>query len=232
LSTTELVQRLDEAFEKRAAGNYVEALEEFLSLEKLSTQSQDISALRLFQAYCLVDMGKIKEAYDRLNSVSADDLGDNLKAIYEYHLARALHALGRPTEALRHVEQSLSIFKSVSDDLMDHSVASDARTLLGLLLAECKRCEEALVLLKNITADDPAWAYVKLRIGDCLMEARQYRDAVECYISIVASDLEIDQAVRVDALRNLGISYFWMGDYDSSVKHLMRARDATNYIQN
>ncbi len=66
MQTRKLAERLELAFNQRRVGNYSEALNEFENLETQSKNSQDIAALRFFQATCLTGMGNIDEALHRI----------------------------------------------------------------------------------------------------------------------------------------------------------------------
>lgn len=226
MQATELIRLVNEAFEKRGTGNYSQALEAFETLEKLSEHSKDISTLRLYQTYCLLDMGRVGDALDRIRSVRGEDLEEPLRAVYEYHFARALHALGQVQDAIAHIENARRMFDSLSEELVDRDIVANAETRLGLMLAESKRCDEALPLLQKVTIHDYDWGYAKLRMGDCYFEAKQYHEAIECYSTIVSSDLKIDPAVRTDALRNIGCCHYWLGEYAKSVNYLTKIKDA------
>jgi tetratricopeptide (TPR) repeat protein len=225
-TASELIRRLDRAFEKRSAGNQSDALHEFEGLERLSTHSKDISALRLFQTYCLMDMARSDDALHRISQVNAEDLELPLRANYEYQFARILHAHARVKDAISHAERAREIFASLSDDLVDKSIAACAETLMGLLLAESGRCVDARDILQKVTAHDPDWGYARLRLGDCHMNMRQFDEAVECFLTVVSSDLKIDPTVRTDAIRNAGCSYYWLGEYGKCVEYLLRVKDA------
>jgi tetratricopeptide (TPR) repeat protein len=226
MQETELIKQLDDAFEKRASGSYSEALDSFESLERMSENSKDISALRLFQTYCLMDMGRVDDALDRISGVHDSDLEIQLRANYEYQIARMFYALGRVQDAIPHGEQACQIFDSLGEEVVDNLIAANAEILLGLLLAESKRCNEAFPLLQKVSIHDPAWGHAKLLAGDCFMEAKRYDEAIECYLAITSSDLKIDMSVKTDALRNIGCSYYWLGEYGKSISYLMKVKDS------
>src|ERR1700750_3245199 len=95
MKDSELIKRLDTAFKLRAAGSYMKALSILESLETLSTDSRDISALRLFQSYCLLDLGRISDAWNRIAFVNESDLIPMLQGNYRYHFARICRDLGQ-----------------------------------------------------------------------------------------------------------------------------------------
>ena len=223
---SELIERLNEAFELRASGDASAALASFESLEMLSEHSRDISALRLFQSYCLMDMGNSGGALERMNGVTRSDLDLPLRGNYEYQFARVLHSLNRSQDAIAHAKSALRIYESLTPDLKSADAISNARIILGTLLAESNRCAEAAVMLRQITEQDQGWVFAKMRLGDCYMEKGKYTEAIECYMAVASGNLKADSAATNDAFRNIGVSYYWLGEHAKAVDYLSRVKDA------
>jgi tetratricopeptide (TPR) repeat protein len=222
MQAQELIKQLDEAFVKRAAGDYSGALQEFESLERRSWHPQDIAALRFFRATCLTDLGRAEDALKRISEVDKNQLIFSKQIDYEYERARIERALGHTREALDLVRIALKMVDAASDKAEVSVVSRGLETLRGILLAESGRCEEALPVLEAVPTDDDGWAEARIRLGDCKIRKKLYREALEHYLSVTSSSKELDPIHRKTALRNVGCAYYYMGNYRKAIEYLTK----------
>ena len=149
MQTQELIRRRDAALAKRRAGDYSAALEEFQDLEALSEDPTDIATLRFFQTTILTDMGRIDDALDRLSKVDKTILGPIDQIDYEFESARLKRAEGRVAEALERTEKALKATTAIDKRYDVRGLASNLRTLKGVLLSESGRCDDAIPILMD-----------------------------------------------------------------------------------
>jgi tetratricopeptide (TPR) repeat protein len=232
MQAQELIKRFDFALEKSRAGDHISALQEFESLERLSTHPQDIAALRFFQATCLTDLGKAEEALTRISSVDKNKLAFANQVDYEYEYARIERALGHTRQAFDRVKTALKMIAQAAD-LQDVNIVSrNLHTMCGILLAESGKCDEAAPLLEAVPAEDEGWAEARLLLGDCSYKNRRYREAIDYYLSLMASANETPSIIGNDAVRNIGCAYHQLGDYAKAVEYLSKIKDAYNEYPN
>jgi tetratricopeptide (TPR) repeat protein len=226
-SEQKAIALLDNAFEKRAMGEAVAALSLFEDLELLSTHPKDISALHLFQTYCLMDLNRLEDASNRIAAIEASNLEDPLRINYEYEFARIARARGRLLEARDHAEEVSKIFKKTKEKtLVAESSIRNARILFGIILAELGECSRAISILKEVGVTDSAWAESSLLLGDCYVTAKKFDLAIKCYQSVISSGLDIGGTMMNDLLRNLGVALYWKGRYSESIQYLERVSGA------
>ncbi len=226
MQASELVDQLDTALDMRRAGNYTEALVKFECLERQSVNSQDIAALRLFQATCLTDLGKARDALERLSKIDLEDLRLSMRVDYAYERARIERSLGHTLEALTIVKQTLSTLDLVPDPQEVAIVARNLQTLHGILLAESDDCEEAVSILQAVPLQDEGWAEATLLAGDCKYKKRLYRESIDFYQRILSASKASHRFYREAALRNMGYAYHDLGEYKTAVRYLKQVERA------
>ena len=222
MQTQQLIKRFDSALERARGGDYAWALRELEELERVSQHPQDIAALRFFQATCLTDMGRAEEALKRISRVNRNKLAFSNQVDYEYERARIERALGHTREAIDRTEIALKMIEAGSNNQDISVVSRNLYTMRGILLAESGRCDEAILVLETIPIDEEGWAEAKLRLGDCQVKKRRFREAVESYLEIASSEREIDPIHRKTAIRNIGSAYYYMGEYTKAIEYLTK----------
>lgn len=222
MQTQELIRRRDAAFAKRKAGDYSAALAEFQDLEALSDHPTDIATLRFFQTTILTDMGRIDDALDRISKVDKTVLGRIDQIDYEFESARLLRAEGRIAEALERTEKALKATTEIDKEYDVRGLATNLRTLKGVLLSESGRCDDAIPILENVPVEDEGWAQAKIRLGDCNLKRERYLEAINSYASVASSTKRVDPIHRKTALRNIGCAYFYSRDYAKAVEYLTK----------
>jgi tetratricopeptide (TPR) repeat protein len=223
---TELNRQLDAAFKMRQVGNYIGALGQFESLERQSVHPQDIATLRLYQATCLTDIGQPEEANKRLSSSDRSKLVFSKQVDYDYERARIERALGHTDKALDIAEKALGLAAKAVDEDEVRVVSEDLRTLQGILLAEARRCEEAIPMLEAVPPDNPGWGEAGLLLGDCRYKKKLYREAIDCYLKVALETKTVHPIYRNDALRNIGLAYYDLGEYVKAVEYLVKVERA------
>ena len=226
MQTSELIKQLDAAFKMRETGDYVGALGEFETLERLSVHPRDIAALRLFQASCLTDMGRPEDALKRLSRVDRNKLIFSKQVDCEYERARIERALGRTDKALDIAEKALRAAGAAVDKDEVKVVYEGLRTLQGILLAEAGRCEDAMPVLESVPTDDLGWAEARVCLGDCKYKKKLYLEAIDCYLSIISSATKVHPFYREAALRNIGFAYYDLRQYAKAVEYLTQVASA------
>jgi tetratricopeptide (TPR) repeat protein len=222
----ELIRRLDVAWDKRKSGDYSEALVDFESLEALSENPQDIAALRLFQAMCLTDMGRVVEAGVRISNVDKERLGKTYRIDYESECARIERAEGQIQEALDRVVALLKVIDASADKQRMLAAASGLEILRGILLAESGRCDEAVPVLREVSLQDDWWVEARLHLGDCHYKKQLYKDAIDCYLGIISGEKKVHPIHRDAALRNIGFAYYDLKQYAKAVEYLTQVEHA------
>jgi tetratricopeptide (TPR) repeat protein len=225
MQTGDLIKRLDAVFEMRERGDHSGSLRELEKLEKSSWHPKDIAVLRLFQATCLTDMGRPKNALERLSTVDKAELTFPKRIDFEYERARIERALGNTNKAIGITENALKTASAAVDKDELRIVAEGLRTLWGILLAEGDRCDEAIPVLETVPMDDKGWAEAKLLLGDCSYKRRRYHEAIHYYLAIISA-VNISTVIRNDAVRNLGCAYHQLGDYAKAVEYLIQVKNA------
>lgn len=220
METSDLIQRLNDALDMRKIGNCQRALDEFENLERRSTHPEDFAALRLFQAMCLTDLGRVDDALERISRVDEKNLKTIDRIDYEAEYARIRRAKGMPAEALDHIEHALRMADSVEDKRRVEDAKRNLRALFGILLAESGKCDDALPILCEVPERDPWWAEARLHAGDCMYKKKAYREAIQCYKGLVSEQEKVHPLYRDAALRNIGFAYFDLGEYRASVEYL------------
>lgn len=221
-----LTKRSERAFELRKIGDFRGALREFKTLERLSWHPQDVAALRLLQATCLTDMGRLEEADKRLSTVDRNELILSKQVDYEYERARIARALGHIDSALEITEKALRTISTAVDKDEVSVVSEGLHTMRGILLVESGRCEEAIPILEAVPTDDLGWAEARLLLGDCSYRKRRYREAIVYYLSVISSHDKVSNVIRNDALRNTGSAFHQLKDYEKAVEYLSRVKNA------
>ena len=94
----------------------------------------------------------------------------------------------------------------------------------GILLAESDRCDEAIPILEAVPMDDEGWVEAKLRLGDCQIKKRQFREAVESYSVVISGEQKADPIDRKTAIRNIGCAYFYLGEYAKAIEYLTKVQ--------
>jgi tetratricopeptide (TPR) repeat protein len=204
----------------RRAGEYAAALAEFESLERKSSHPQDIAALQLFQCMCLTDSGRIEEAHQRIGRVNKNRLGVISRVEYESEHARIKRAQGKIEEALDHIERALKTAQTVENKLQIEEAWIDMLALRGILLAQCRRCDEAMPILECVPMRNPWWTEARIHLGDCKVRKRLLHEAIEIYLGVVSSSREVHPFHRLTALRNIGYAYHYLADYTKATEYL------------
>ena len=169
---------------------------------------------------CLTDLGRLDKASKTIKLVDEKRLEVVDRIDYESEYARIDRAQGMTDEALERVERALKLSETVEDkDRVEHAVRS-LQALRGVLLAESGKCDEAVPMLEDIPAQDPWWTEARIRLGDCKIKKRLYREAIEAYRSIASGDREVDPSHRKTAQRNIGCAYYYMGEYTKALEYL------------
>ena len=228
MQTEDLLKRLDLAIERSRAGDYEWALRELENLESASEHPQDIAALRFFQATCLTDLGRSEEALERISLVDKNKLAFANQIDYEYEYARIERALGRTQQALDRVLTTLQTIAKAGTSHKDEIdiVSRNLHTMRGILLAESGKCGEAMPLLEAVPKEDEGWAEAKLLLGDCSFKIRQYREAIDHYLSLISLTAKVTPVIRNGAQRNIGYAYHQLGEYVKAAEYLLKVKDA------
>lgn len=224
MGAEELIKQLDRAFDKRRACDYSGALAEFESLETQSEHPADIAVLRLQQTTCLTDMGKPAEAVERIRTVDKNRLEPITQIDYEYEYARIMRAGKRPQIALEIARAALKAIQQDKENCKS-IIATNLNTLVGILLAETERCDEAIVVLQNVPVDDLGWAEAQIKLGDCKYKKRLYREAISHYQSVVSRGTEVHPIFFDAALRNIGCGYYDLHEYSKAMEYLSLIED-------
>lgn len=222
MQTRDLVKQFDAAFEMRKAGDHAGALQTFENLERSSWHPRDIAPLQLFQVMCLIDLGRIEEAHQKIRCVDQKELDGVDRVDYESEYARIKRAEGGTNEALERVERALQISETVDDKRRVEVARRSLQALRGVLLAESGRCDEAIPILREIPAEDSWWVEARIRLGDCHIRKRRFREAVESYSAVASGEQEIDPIHRKTAIRNIGSAYYYMGEYTKAIEYLTK----------
>ena len=201
MQTQQLIKRFDRALERARTGACAGALQELEELEIASEHPQDIAALRFFQATCLTDMGRAGEALKRISRVDKNKLEFSNQIDYEYEFSRIERALGHTRDALDHTETALKMVAVAGDKQAISVVSRNLYAMRGILLAESDRCDEAIPILEAVPMDDEGWVEAKLRLGDCQIKKRQFREAVESYSVVISGEQKADPIDRKTAIR-------------------------------
>lgn len=223
---SELIKQLDSAFEMRRAGDSAGALSKFESLERQSVHPRDIAALRLFQTMCLTDLERIDEALERISRVDEKRLEAIDRIDYESEFARIKRAKGRANEALDHISRALKMVDAVKNKIRVEVASKSLRALQGVLLAEVGKCDEAIPILANISIADAWWVEARLNLGDCFYKKKKYREAIDCYLSLISGSKQIHPFYREAAFRNIGYAHYDLGEYESAVEYLTQIANA------
>jgi len=222
MQSNELVSRLDAALEMRRAGDFPSALKEFEALERISEHPQDIAALRFFQVTCLTDMGKSEEALKRIQQVDESRLTSSNRVDCQFERARIERALGRSGEAIAQIRKALDGASRIDDPQEIAVVHSNLQTLHGILLAESGRYEEAIPILKDVPPEDEGWAEAQIHLGDCKYKMKLYREAIGCYVSVIAASKTAHPIYVDTAKRNIGCAHYELGEYTMAVEYLSK----------
>ena len=224
MDNDELIKQLDAALDLRRSGDFAGALGKFENLEKWSAHPNDIATLRFFQATCLTDLGRADEALSRMFHVDKSQLTLSKRVDYEYERARIERALGQHREALQTVEKALRGVGSASAQFEYRVVSENLETLRGILLAEAGRCDEAIPILDAVPLQDQGWAQAKLLAGDCRYKKRFYREAIDCYMSLISAPKKSHQFYQDAAVRNIGYAYHDLGECETVERVLVELR--------
>lgn len=220
-----LTTALEEAFGLRESGNYGEALHKFERLEACSIHPRDIAILRFFQATCLTDLSRPTDALSRLSTVDKSRLTHERQVDFVYEQARIERALGNLTAALDLITLGFDMLKSIST-LNDMTMVSQGlQTLQAILLAESGKAEEAIPKLLVVPQEDDGWAEAMIKLGDCLILKREYKQAVDCYSKVLFTHVRVYRGFRDAAIRNIGCAYYYMRDYTTAIKYFQQVED-------
>lgn len=226
MKTLALIKNIEAAFDRRSAGDFFGALNEFELLERLSDHPQDIATLRFFQATCLTDMGQPDEALGQILRVDKGKLPPAIMVDYEYERARIERAQGHLVEALDHAKMALKLVSAMETPHEVSAVSSNLLTLYGILLSETGRLDEAIPILTAVPRADDGWAEARVHLGDCKYKKRLYKEAIDCYLSLTSDVKQIHQFYREAALRNIGYAHYDLGEYQSAIEYLNKVEHA------
>jgi tetratricopeptide (TPR) repeat protein len=218
----EVAKQFEIAVGMRKAGDSAGALRVFEAIEGATSHRRDLATLRLFQAMCLTDLGRVDEAHDMLRSIDEKELDivDQIDQQFEY--ARINRAMGMPAEALKRVERAITISHAVGAKERVEEASRDLQAFRGVLLAESGNCHDAVPVLQGVSTESPWWIEAQIQLGDCHLVKRRFRDAIESYLAITLAEREVDPIYQMRATRNIGSAYFYMGDYAKAVEYLTR----------
>ena len=222
----DFIQQLDHALGMRKAGNYAGAFAAFKSLEQRSAHPRDAAVLCFFQATCLTDMGKPEDALALLSRVNKNELIFSQRADYEYEKARIERALGRSRRALDILNNAINKLDQSDSKQTVSTVLSNMTTLRGIILAEAGSCDEAILILEKVPAQDAGWAEAKLHEGDCKYKQKLYREAIKCYLSLISDAENVHPFHREAAIRNVGFAYYDLGEYATAAAYLKKVENA------
>jgi tetratricopeptide (TPR) repeat protein len=218
------LERFETAMRKMETADYSTALAEFEFLESLSEHPSDIALLRLYQTSCLTEMGKKREARNRIGAIEKNQLGSVVQIGYEYEYARIMRADGNLQIALDLTRDAL---KAVQDDktLSRPTLAMNLNTLLGILLAQTGTCDEAIEVLQRVPIEDPGWAEARVCLGDCRYKKRLYREAISDYESVISCGTGVHPIFLHAAIRNTGFALYDLDDYAKAIDYLVLIKD-------
>jgi len=177
-----------------------------------------------------------KSEYHKAAAEYLVEEGDVLEAIYHFvngeMLLRAVVLLSDYYE--RYIFERPGVVRSIAMDILNnYSDEIDAREgLLYFIVGETyyhsgewSKATEYYKKAETLAGNDPdTWAKSKLRLGELLTKIGDYQAAKSALDMVYASrDKIIDRKLLPELYYVLGMSCFFMGEYDSAEEHLTEA---------
>jgi len=172
------------------SNNYVLALDDYLSIEKPSTELLKIYPNILYGRACLyLNDGQLEKAYELFNSLAHTPYNSKVLSFTFFWLGELSYKMDKPKESVEYLE------KYLSDPVeLDQISIKHARYNLGYGYMKTGNFQKAIEnfyaarLYDPINTFEPYQKDAFLRTADCHMMIKQYRQALQVYQVVIDSN--------------------------------------------